>query len=98
MFQKYKSLYDQNHNFFENRFSKYQCGFRKDFNIQNVLLSMVEKMQLALNERDVCGAIFTYLSKAFDFISHDLIITQLNAYGFDQNALEVIYDYLSRRS
>lgn len=98
MFQKYKSLYDQNYNFIENGFSKYQCGFRKGFNIQNVLLSMVEKMQLALNERDVCGAIFTDLSKAFDFISHDLIITQLNAYGFDQNALEVIYDYLSRRS
>ena len=39
-----RCLYDQIYDFFENKFSKYQSGFRKGFNTQNALLSMVEKM------------------------------------------------------
>ena len=41
-----RCLYDQIYDFFENKFSKYQCGFRKGFNTQNALLSMVEKMSV----------------------------------------------------
>ena len=91
-------LYDQIYDFFENKFSKYQCGFRKGFNTQNAFLSMVEKMLLARDKKEVCGAILTDLSKAFDCISHDLLIAKLNAYGFDKNALNVIHNYLFGRS
>ena len=65
-----RCLYDQIYDFFENKFSKYQCGFRKGFNTQDALLSMVEKMLLARGKEEVCGAILTDLSKAFDCISH----------------------------
>ena len=41
---------------------------------------------------------FARLSKAFDCICHDLFIAKLNPYGFDRNALKLIYDYLSDRS
>ena len=34
-------------------------------------------------------AILTDLPKAFDFISYDLIIAKLNAYGFDQETLKL---------
>ena len=37
-----RCLCDQIYDFFENKFSSYQCGFRKGFNTQNELLSMVE--------------------------------------------------------
>ena len=72
--------------------------FRKGFNTQNALLSMVEKMLLARDKKEVCGAILTDLSKAFDCISYDLLIAKLNAYGFDKNALNVIHNYLFGRS
>ena len=45
--------------FFENKLSRYQCGFHKGFSIQNALLSMVEKMLLARDKKEVCEAILT---------------------------------------
>ena len=33
--------------------------------------------------------------ESFDCICHDLLITKLNAYGFDRNALKLICNYLS---
>ena len=93
-----RCLYDLIYDFFENKFSRYQCGFRKGFNTQNVLLSMVEKMLLAHDKREVCRAILTDLSKFFDCINHDMIIAKLNAYGFDHNALDAIHNYLFGRS
>ena len=37
------------------------------------------------------------LSKAFDCISHNLLIAKLNAYGFDRKSLVFFYSYLKRR-
>ena len=55
-------------------------------------------MKISRDNKEFCAAILTGLSKAFDCICHDLLIAKLNAYGFDRNALKLIYDYLSDRS
>ena len=39
----------------------------------------------------------TDLTKAFDCITHDLLITELHAYGLSKKSLKLIYDYLSGR-
>ena len=69
-----RCLYDQIYDSFENKFSRYQCRFRKGFNTQNAILFMVEKMLLARDKIEVCEAILTDLPKAFDCVSHDLFI------------------------
>ena len=38
-----------------------------------------------------------YLSKAFDCLDYELLIAELNAYGFSVPALRLIHDYRSRR-
>ena len=70
----------------------------QSFQNQNAFLSMVEKMLLARDKKEVCGEILTDLSKTFDCISHELLIAKLNGYGFDQNALNFINSYLFCRS
>ena len=40
----------------------------------------------------------TDISKVFDGISHNQLLVKLNAYGLDQNSLNVIYNYLFGRS
>ena len=37
------------------------------------------------------------LSKAFDTINHELLIAKLDAYGFDESALEIVSSYLADR-
>ena len=37
------------------------------------------------------------LSKAFDTINHDLLLAKLEAYGFDENSLNILSSYLNRR-
>ena len=43
------------------------------------------------------GVLPTDLSKAFDCLSHELIIAKLNAYGFSLSALKLMQSYLSER-
>ena len=43
------------------------------------------------------GALVTNLSKAFDCLSHDLLIAKSHAYGFDIPALKVLNHYLTNR-
>ena len=56
-------------------FSKFQCGFRKGFSTQQCLLSVFQKWKSAVaNQKKKIGALLTDLSKAFDCLSHDLLI------------------------
>ena len=88
-------LYDY---FDKNIFSQYQCSFRKVFSAQHAFLVLIEKMKNTVIKKKICVAILTDLSKAFDCICHNLFIPKLNSYGFDRNALNLIYDNLSVRS
>ena len=92
-----KVLYKQISSFFDNFFSKYQCGFRKGFSSQHCLLAMLEKWKKCLDAGGSCGAMLTDLSKAFNCLRHDLLIAKLHAYGFDIPSCKMIYSYLSDR-
>ena len=50
---------------------------------------MLEKWKSTVDNKKVFGALLTDLSKAFDCLSHDLLIAKLNAYGFSMTALRL---------
>ena len=61
-----RCLYDQIYFYFDKIFSRYQCGFRKGFSTQHILLTMIEKMKISRDNKQFCAAVLTDLSKAFD--------------------------------
>ena len=89
-------MYGQIYEYFDQIFSKFQCGFRKGFSTQNRLLYMIE-LERIFRSRAHYGALLTDLSKAFDCIMHDLLIVKIQPYGFDNDSLSFICNYLLGR-
>ena len=58
---------------------------------------MTEKWRNCLEKGGISGAILRYLSKAFDFILHDLLAAKLAAYGFDYQSLRIMESFLSNK-
>ena len=83
--------------YFETKFSSLLCGFRANYGTQHVLLNLLRKWQSCLDNSGIVGTILMDLSKAFDCLSHELIIAKLEAYGFDENSLKLIKNYLHGR-
>ena len=58
---------------------------------------MFEIWKEAAGNNKAFGALLTDFLKAFDCLSHDLLIAKLHAYGIDIDSLNILQDYLSNR-
>ena len=58
---------------------------------------MLEHLKRSLDKGLKTAILLTDLSKAFDSISHDLLLAKLNAYGFSKKSLRITNDYLTGR-
>ena len=58
---------------------------------------MIVAWKKALDDKGIAGGILSDLSRAIDCISHDLLITKLEVYGFEMLTLKFVYDYLKNR-
>ena len=92
-----KLFYNQIYNYFNGIFSKYLCGFRKGQSTQHCLLFTLESLRNALDKGLCTGILLIDLSKAFDCISHDLLIAKLHVFGFSKTSLNLISNYLCDR-
>ena len=79
----------------ENKLSPMLCGFRKGYSTKDALLRLLENWRTHLCNNDIIGTVICDLSKAFDTLPHYLLIAKLDAYGFSDSALKLVFNYLS---
>ena len=90
-------LFTQLNAYMRKIFSKYLTSFQKNHNTQNSLLRMIESWKFRLSNRSKVGVIIMDLSKAFDSLNHELLLTKFKAYGLDSNSATFMKSYLTKR-
>ena len=65
--------------------------------LSTVQYPMLEKWKSANGNKKSFGTLLTDLSKAFDCLSHDPLITNNNAYEFNMSAVRFVHSYLKNR-
>lgn len=75
-----------------------QSGYRSTFNTQTALLRVTHDIKRGIDERYVTILVLFDFSKAFDTISHSLLLTKLKTIGFSDSALLLLFNYLTGRS
>ena len=59
-----------------------------------MMLRHLEEWKENLDKRNITGRVLLELSKAFDYVPHDLLLAKLAAHGVDKSFLCYIYSYL----
>ena len=79
-------------------FSPHQFGFRAKFSTDYAIVDIYEKLLSNLDKRLSTCAVFLDLAKAFDSVSHNILLQKLERYGIRGNVLNFFQSYLSSRS
>ena len=64
-----------------------QWSFRRDRSTEELLIYLAETRKAALDKRKVVFVVYTDFQKAFDTVSHEILIYKLQAMGFRGNSL-----------
>ncbi len=75
-----------------------QSGFRPNHSCATALTHMTDKWLAALDSGNMVGVAFVDLSKAFDSVHHNILISKLKTYGCSPGALTWCQSYLNNRS
>jgi hypothetical protein len=74
-----------------------QYGFRSKSGCEHALISAVDSWMGSVDKGHFVGALLIDLSKAFDSVPHQLLLSELMAIGLSLDTLEWFHSYLSER-
>ena len=58
-----------------------QFGFRKNFSTSHAIISLIEKKQKSVDDKQIAHGVFIDPEKAFDTVDHTLLLNKLCHYG-----------------
>ena len=89
--QVYKYITDNN------LLSDNQFGFRPGYSTNTALFTITENIRKKVDQGYVVGLVTLDLKKAFDMVSHEILLYKLKNFGFDDLSVSWFRDYLSFR-
>ena len=73
-------------------------GFRGFHSTTTAMVQMYDSWVQAVDKGELAGVCMLDMSAAFDVVDHDILLGKLKLYGFDENAVRWMRDYLSGRT
>ena len=81
----------------QNLQTEHQWGFRPQRSTEDMLLYMTEKWRKSIDNNEVVAVLFIDFRKAFDSVSHQILIKKMMASGISGDFLSYLTSYLSDR-
>lgn len=80
-----------------NVFYNFQYGFRQGSSTATATVELLDDIIKGIDTKQVVGALFLDLRKAFDTLDHNILLRKLEAYGIRGVANEILSSYLKDR-
>ena len=77
--------------------NNFQFGFRKGHSTAHATINLLEAALDGLDEKLKTGGVYLDISKAFDTVNHDILLSKLEFYGIRKNELMWFQSYLKNR-
>ena len=78
--------------------SSRQFGYRRGHSIELATLLLTDEIGRKIDDGQMVGSVFIDLSKAFDTLSHSVLILKMKAYGIRGMTMKWFTNYLFNRS
>ena len=91
----FEHLYEYLHS--KNLLYQSQYGFRKDHSTELASVELIDHICTEMDKGDTPFSVFLDLSKTFDMLDHDILITKLKHCGIDDTSLIWFKCYLTNR-
>ena len=72
-------------------------AYKNSCSSNHALLRLIESWKNSRDNENFVGTALMHFSKAFAFISHNLLAAKLHAYGQSEDGVTFLYSYLKRR-
>ena len=92
-----KLLRDRLYSFFKDKLYEKQFGFRPKNSTEHPVLDLKENIYENCSKKQISCILFLDLKKAFDSVSHSILLSKLEYYGVQGSALNLFKSYLSNR-